>query len=89
MKDVIMAHGIVISSMAVGDYDKRVVLLTKELGKIAAFARGARRSNSSLLASTRPFTLGIFMLYPGKDAYIIQSAEVANTLRGLAAIWKQ
>ena len=84
MKDVIMAHGIVISSMAVGDYDKRVVLLTKELGKIAAFARGARRSNSSLLASTRPFTLGIFTLYPGKDAYIVQSAEVNEYFEGLS-----
>lgn len=73
----------VLSAMPVGETDRRVVLLTKERGKIAAFARGARKPNSPLLAKSQPFAMGEFTVYPGRDSYTLVQAEISEYFEGI------
>ena len=83
MPDMLEVNGILLSSSPIGEADKRVVLLTKEMGKISAFARGARRMNSSLTGVTRTFSVGKFYLIPGRDAYSLSRAEISDYFEDL------
>ena len=81
MREQVVLTGMVIKSAPAGEYDRRRVILTCERGKITAFARGARRPGSTLMASSSPFVFGTFSLYEGRDAYSLVSVEVQNYFR--------
>jgi len=78
MLDTVEVYGIIIGIQPVGEYDKRVVLLTKERGKISAFARGARRQGSGLMGVTQVFACGRFRLREGRDSYTLFAAQIDN-----------
>lgn len=78
MVETVTAVGMVISSMAISEYDKRLVILTKEFGKITAFARGARKPTSSFLGGSQPMAFGEFTLYRGRNAYTVTGMKISD-----------
>lgn len=72
----VKVRGMVIGSSNVGEYDKRIIVLTLERGKITVFAKGARKPKSPHVAATAPFTFGTFTVYEGKEAYSLIDVDV-------------
>ena len=83
MQEQVSVTGMILKTEPVGECDRRVVILTRERGKISAFARGARKQGSRLLASTNPFCFGRFGLYEGRNAYSVSEAVISNYFEGL------
>ncbi|HCI73138.1 MAG TPA: DNA repair protein RecO [Lachnospiraceae bacterium] len=75
----------VMKASPAGEFDRRITLLTKERGKITAFARGARRMQSTLSAATVPFAMGTFQLYEGRSAYTCVAADIREYFEKLKA----
>lgn len=70
--------GMVLSSMKINDYDKRLVILTKENGKLVAFAKGALKPNSQYVAGSQSFAFGEFILYEGKGSFNITQMNITK-----------
>ncbi|MCT4598613.1 MAG: DNA repair protein RecO [Vallitalea sp.] len=76
--------GIIVREMPVSEYDKRVVIITKDKGKITAFARGARKPNSAFLAGTQIFSYGEYVLYKGKSSsYNIKQVQLIEPFHNI------
>lgn len=76
MQSLVTVLGMIIKSEPIKEYDRRLVILTREQGKITVFAKGARRQNNRFLATTTPFCFGEFVLFPGSSAYSLSEVNI-------------
>ena len=83
MQDFVVVTGLVLKSIPVGDYDRRITILTKERGKIGAFVKGTRRQNSRLAAASNPFSFGEFKLFEGRNSYNVMEVNISNHFKEL------
>ena len=91
MVETVTAVGMVLSAMPIGEFDKRLVILTGNFGKITAFDRGARKAHSRFLAGSQPMSFGEFTLYRGRNAYTVTDMKItdyfSNTLTDLESMY--
>lgn len=66
-----------------GEADRLLVLYARELGKIRAIAKGARRVRSRKAGHLEPFTRVTLMLARGRDLWIVTQAETVEAYQPL------
>lgn len=69
---------LVISEMPMKDNDKRVVLFTKDFGKITTFIKGARKPKSKYLTTTQTFAYSDIIYSERKNFINIQHMELID-----------
>lgn len=72
-------NGIVIKETDAGETGKRIVVLTKEHGKMLLSARGSKKLKSGTMAATQLFSYCEFTLYEGRGFFSITQADVIES----------
>lgn len=80
---ILKVKGIVIKEIIYKETDKIITLMTDKLGKISCMAKGAKKNNSPLLASSQFLVYSEFLLYKGTSYYYINSAEMLESFYSL------
>lgn len=75
------SEALVLRTRPYGESDKLVTLFTLEEGKVAALARGARKTRSKLAAVVDLFSRGDYLLYRGKTLATISQASLLQNYR--------
>lgn len=76
-------EGIVIRTTDYGETNKVVTLYTREWGKFAMMARGAKKTNSRLSAVIQLFTHGYFLVQKGTGMGSLQQGEMISSMRSI------
>lgn len=72
-------NGIVIKETDAGETGKRIVVLTREHGKMLLSARGSKNAKSGIMAATQLFSYCEFSLYEGRGFYSVTQADVIES----------
>lgn len=84
MNEIVTLTGMVLLTSPIKEYDRRIEVLTKERGRISAFAQGARKVGSALSGCTIPLVYGEFQFYEGKNSYSLRSASIQKSFGEIA-----
>lgn len=74
-------EGIIIRTIDYGEGDKILTLYTKEMGKVAVMAKGARKTKSRLSAVSQLFSYGYFVFYHGGGIGSLTSGDIVQSFR--------
>lgn len=75
--------GYIIRTQDYRETHKLVTILTKEVGKITAIARGANKPNSRMVAITQPFVYGHFLVYVSQGLSTLNQGEIIDANRNV------
>lgn len=76
---IIKTQGLVLKHTNVNEADRVLTLLTKDKGKIKAYAKGCRRPKSRLISSCEIFAFSDFILFKGTNLYYVNSGELRES----------
>jgi len=76
-------EGIVLRTSSYGETDKIVTIFSRELGKRAAMARGAKKPTSRLSSISQPFTYAYFLIQQGRGMGTLQQGEIIDSMRSI------
>src|SRR5690606_36210654 len=74
-------EGIVLKARAYGESNKIVTLMTREAGKVACMARGAKKPTSRLAGVTQTFMHGSYLVQRTSGMGTLQQGEHFNSMR--------
>ncbi|MDO7268515.1 DNA repair protein RecO [Shouchella clausii] len=74
---------IVLKSIDYGETNKIVTLFTKEDGKLAVLAKGAKKPNSRFAAVTQPFVYGSYLYFQGNGLPSLSQGEAVDSFKEL------
>jgi len=76
-------RGIVLRVTDYNDRDALLTLLTQDRGKLTVKARGLRRKNSPLIASSQLLAYGEYILFEYRDMYTVNEAHTIELFQNL------
>ncbi len=79
MSEQIVLRGVVLQEAEFGDGNKILTIFSKDYGKVAVRANGAKKVNSKLLAATQPFTYCDYVVNKKNNFYYLNDAEIIKS----------
>lgn len=74
----VKTHGIVLAQIPLSAEDKKLIILTPDMGLIEAVAKNTKSIRSKLSAACEVLAYSEFCLFKGKSGYIVNSADLEN-----------